>query len=330
MKQHLLHHFKALQQSAQIANATVTLDCVTFEVRVQHNKWQTCHTLYPQFISFRDGVKQYLTELSQDATVFAGWRPYPPTRIPSFKDKLQFKTLSKQNGLLTPSHWSLNESPTRDFLIKPRASAFGEGIHGPYPSHHAMTSSTLRFHDHYLEAFIPGRIVKIWFWSKHAVCYEIQDMPRVKGDGVRTIEAILKQRVFIRNTTIDYRRLFEVLDYYECDKDTVLAKDQLMTVDFRYASPLARRNAITEYVAPFEHDQPIQSKTLDQIGNAMWSIVNDEHGQALAYTIDAILDDQQQLWLLDANSNPMLHPCLYPLILCGLMGIHATPYSLNA
>jgi hypothetical protein len=37
------------------------------------------------------------------------------------------------------------------------------------------------------------------------------------------------------------------------------------------------------------------------------------------FTVDAVLDREQKLWVLEMNSNPTVHPLAYPAIVAGAM-----------
>ena len=53
---------------------------------------------------------------------------------------------------------------------------------------------------------------------------------------------------------------------------------------------------------------------LKVIGQVLWNKAQEEIAGPLAYTVDAILDDNGQLWILEVNSNPFIHPDLYPIM----------------
>lgn len=309
-KKNLLNHFLALKKAIELCDLKISLDCQSFIATVTDGRSQ--HKLYPQFISFRDDTKQYVNDLEDDVKFFSGWRPYECLTLPTFTNRQLFKQHIKQNKLLTPEHSFDHSTLTKNVIIKSEGSSFSKNIRGPFKSSSNLILDKSK-HE-YFERFIPGSIIKIWFWNKWPACYETQAMPKVKGDGKKTIEEILELRTFIRRTKIDYRQLFEVLDYFDCDKDTILDDEQLQTVDFRYGSTLARRNAIREFSYPFSEQQQNTFK-FQEISDALWPIICDEHNDNLLYTVDAILDSNDQLWILEANSNPMVHPCTYPIMI---------------
>lgn len=311
-KKILLNHFLALKKSIELCDLQINLDCDSFIATVIIGKSQ--HKLFPQFITFRDGIKQYLNDLEDDTKLFSGWRPYSCTSLPTFSNKNLFKEQLKQHKLHTPEHSHDNNAQIKDVILKKEGSSFSNNIRGPFKN---STEQKLGENE-YFEKFIQGSIVKIWFWNAFPVCYEIQNMPQIKGDGKKTIEEILELRTFIRRTKIDFKRLFEVLDYFDCDKDTIIDREQLQMVDFRYGSPLARRNAISEFTYPFTEEQENTFK-LKEISECIWPIVCDELNDNLLYTVDGILDDSKKLWILEANSNPMVHPCAYPMMIKSLM-----------
>jgi D-alanine-D-alanine ligase-like ATP-grasp enzyme len=51
---------------------------------------------------------------------------------------------------------------------------------------------------------------------------------------------------------------------------------------------------------------------LRTVGKVLWQTIPEELRQGVLFTVDAVLDDQGQLWLLETNSNPAVHPDVYP------------------
>jgi hypothetical protein len=58
-----------------------------------------------------------------------------------------------------------------------------------------------------------------------------------------------------------------------------------------------------------------------QFGPVFWqSIPEDLRGFGTLYSVDAIADEQDRLWLLEMNCNPAMHPDLYFGMFEGLFG----------
>lgn len=290
-------------------NVDAFMDCSSFVVTLV--KGDVRRELLPKFIVVRDELKQYIDEFDSDALLFAGWRPYKSFALDVFTNSLRFKDFLINNGIATPEYSNDPEAEMFDVLVKPIQSTFGMGIRGPFKQSQQVE---LDRHHEYYEKFILGSIVKIWCWNRNPVCFELQPMPQICGDGIKTIDQIIRQRVFIRGTTINYCDLNQVLSYFGRDKNDVIKKNTFQMVDFRYGSPLARRNAINEVTASAQ-DFPEVQRQIAAIVPAVWQLVQSQYHGDLVFTIDAILDEAHKLWVLEANINPMVHPLVYPIMI---------------
>ncbi|MDB5822416.1 MAG: hypothetical protein JWR21_1120 [Herminiimonas sp.] len=54
---------------------------------------------------------------------------------------------------------------------------------------------------------------------------------------------------------------------------------------------------------------------LTAIGTALWEGIPAGARQDTLFTVDAILDADNRLWVLEMNSNPFVHPLVYPLVI---------------
>jgi len=59
---------------------------------------------------------------------------------------------------------------------------------------------------------------------------------------------------------------------------------------------------------------------LAEIGAILWRGIPEEIRPATLFTVDGVVDDEQQIWLLEMNCNPVLHPDAYPLMFETLFG----------
>ena len=90
-------------------------------------------------------------------------------------------------------------------------------------------------------------------------------------------------------------------------------------MDFRFAS---YANAIDRETLDPHKDfagTPLL-KQLIECGPVLWQGVPEPLRAATLFTVDAMFDDKEQLWLLEMNCNPVCHPSVYPLMFETLFG----------
>ena len=328
-------HYFYLKCAADRFAVPATLDITTSIVKLSYPD-NTAHLLYPQFSKTRDtGSRFYHALLEKESDRFAGWRPYLPIFIDGFNDKLYFKQYLLAAGCLTPDY---SESTTADLvgvIIKNRQSAFSENIKGPFAA-----ASECPLHPEqgeYYEQFIAGEIVKIWYGNAKPICIELASMPAVLGDGQQSIgeliialsaskgyenpqDRLLKQLIRdqaaykddprYEGARVTLNRIQQVLLYSGYTLDDVLDKQQRQIIDFRYVHRFPRNNAV-HWLDRCELDVTPYRDQLEYTGAVIATLLEQPSCSLLFYTVDAILDDSQQLWILEANSNPMMHPFVY-------------------
>lgn len=309
-KARLINHFRFLHRAADKVGGEALLNCSTFYVQVRIGKDYLI--LYPQFIVFVEGNKHYTPRFTEDAHRFAGWRPYVLKRVERFSDKIALKERVSREQILTPAYSTTPTGTLGNVVVKQRASSFGSRINGPFKQ-----SADVAFDaqsGEYLEQFVPGRIVKAWYWNDKPVCLEVRDMPAVIGDGKRTIEELIEWSPGGRAGASDLQRADDMLRFFDRSRGAVLEAGEAQTVDFRYGSILADSRHVVEYALSGD-DIPQVQPQLARIGTVLWDIAAEAIKGDLAYTADLIWDPEDRLWLLEANANPMMHPRLYLTII---------------
>lgn len=312
-KRNPLNHFRALQQVLSRLRADAFVDPRTFVLRLRVGG--ATRVLYPQFMAFTEGVTRYITELNADAARFTGWYPYLNRRWPLASQKLLFKEFAVRNSLRTPEFSTDPAARMNDVLVKRSVSSFAGNIQGPFHSsaEHALNTAA----GEYFERFVRGRIAKIWYWNDLPVCLEFQRLPFVTGNGRATIRQLLRQR--LRRPAPErqekrMRYLVPFLKYEGVTLDSVLESDREQAVDFRYGSRF-----LDPYYA-FDVDlvnsmPPELEAQLRETGEKLWLGIPDPVRADTVFTVDAIVDDENRLWLLEMNSNPFIHPYLYPVMI---------------
>ena len=313
IKSDLLHHFKQLQESLTgVERATASVDVATFiaEVRIDARVYK----LYPMFLTTIEGRTTYAVQFSAAAWRFGGWRPYPGRVTPDVGRKLLFKKLLARHQLPTPEYSVDSRCALRDVLVKLDISSFGSDLRGPFKSARSIKLNVDK--GEFVEQFISGEILKIWFYRVEPICMEIKPMPVVIGDGRSTIRDLAEKRRFRADNAAHWKCVEEVLAYFDRRLDERLPLGERQLIDYRYT---------TAFVSPQETrdvhlaTDPTQRKDiLFAVGDVIGRSLPDEwRGDAL-YSVDAIRDTRGKLWFLEANFNPFIHPFLYPTMIRGL------------
>jgi hypothetical protein len=241
-----------------------------------------------------------------------GWLPYPTQQWKISTSKLLFKTEAATLGLKTPARWDSSQTPTEPYIVKGDKSSFGYGIRGPYPVNSSI--ATLASGE-FFEAFKFGRIARAWYWIDQLAVLEIFPMPEIVGDGRSSFIELV--HAAIGASASPPEGLNEIARYQGFEINGVIPHGQSLMADFRYVSPLnptvyKNHNCIAQDVKlgirqAFEH-----------AGKAVWPLVQAQARTPVAFVLDAIIDETDESWFLEINSNAQLHPDLYQTMLTGL------------
>ena len=314
-KDDVLGHFRLLHRALDQAGKEAILSFANFSVLIRGHGQD--HILYPQFLAVSEGRRHYVQTFSNQSRKFIGWLPYYNKRWELASDKLKFKRYAQEHGLATPE-FSLD--PAREMenvLIKRGQSSFGSQIQGPFRSNAGLTLDVTE--GEYFERFISGKILKIWYWDNLPACMEIDVMPFVLGDGVSTVKELLLRRLVEQgrlaamDAPFDFSKTEQVLAYDGKHLDSVLARHDKQRVEIRYGSDL--RLPCDRKVVNLQKRMPEDLKeSLLRIGEVAWQGIPAAIRNGTVFTIDAILDAERQIWVLEMNSNPFVHPLVYELM----------------
>jgi len=313
IKQQLFNHFKFLKSAVKRLGASALLDVDSFQVQVRQDNLVLM--LYPQFVVYRNGLKRYVHRFQEECVRFCGWRPYQDKSNELFAFKLQLKDALVKHGVRMPAHsvsHSLDQGPV---IIKRQLSSFADTIQGPFVSCAGITLNS-SFGEYY-EQFIQGDILKIWFWNTSPVCYEQQKMPILIGDGHSPVYELIKRKVKADEYEKALNSVRDMLQFQKIQLDTVLKESENILIDFRYGSRLACQVDIVDVELNANlsgSDSRIQDQ-LTLLGDILWNLLPANIRQGMVYTVDAIMDDRQQIWFLEANANPFVHPYVYQRML---------------
>ncbi|RKP52532.1 hypothetical protein [Trinickia fusca] len=315
-----LNHLRNIRVWARRHDASVSLDAVTFRVTVTRDGRVV--TLVPRFIMEMDTGFAYTNHFGDDDTLFCGWLPYDVKRWPLASDKLAFKQYCEQAGLPVPAY-SLQgmQQPDTDFIVKGRQGSFGRGIRGPFRSGSAQAQAVVLSPGQFFEQFVQGECAKIWCWNGCPVAMERLKAPFVVGDGVRSLRELLESSgrgSFDVPQPAD-KADHDVLAWQGLDVDSVPALGQRVVLDFRYASPFDR--TITRDRDVLSAQSVSMRARLHQMAGSLAQGIPPATREHTIFTVDAIVDEDDQLWLLEMNSHPMVHPASYVPMLDSLFGV---------
>jgi hypothetical protein len=322
-----LNHFRALSEWAAAHRADARLDIQTFQVEVRRGEWRA--VLHPRFLSTANGILSYSPVLAAGATAFIGWLPYRPIQWAMSTDKIEFKKFAHESGLRTPKIWTGDQMPDRDHVLKLPVGSFGLAVFGPYRAGAPAPAATDQGRRAggeriFAEQFVAGRNVKAWFWGGEPFHLHLDPYPSVRGDGTSTVEALIARRIGRVDAALpeDGNRawILSSLAYQERALTDVLPDGDGLWFDYRYgrrygADPVQSHsdNMLSQLSADAQ-------RQVREIGDKMSRALLKSFELPVLFAIDGVLDQDDRIWWLEANSNPILPPTGYPLVLATLFG----------
>ena len=309
-----LSHLRAVQACLPALKIRANMDFARNSIELlARGKYVVMH---PQYAALNGVNLAYTDSLSSAATHFIGWRNYINKRWRLSTDKLMFKRYCEGHGLRTPSMVRNLSDTTTGAILKRADSSFGEGIDGPL-----LPGSEFRelARGEYFETFVRGDICKMWFWDEQPVAMEVKPMVTVTGNG----------RATLRDLVNEIKSSFLPVHWDEVAKaaafdgfsglDDVVPDEQKVLVDFRYLSALHASRLDNLNVKP-RYDGTKAMAQFEAAGKLFWKGIPPAMRQHTLYSVDAIIDANEDVWFLEMNSNPIVQPDAYPFMLEGLFG----------
>jgi hypothetical protein len=323
----IINHIQRINHCLPRFDGQAELDFKTLRLKISaRNKY---FELIPQYFYRLDGRMVYTPNVPANFfgfLGFLGWLPYFNKRWELATDKLAFKQHCVRHAIRTPQYWAGTKDLSGGVLIKERLSSFGQGIRGPFGSLSADGVSGFDPSKSFYEKFIPGKPAKAWYWEDKLFCLEIMTMPTVTGDGRQTIRQLIDDSVPGVEFVPDWQAATDLVRYQGHSLDNVLAEGKVVEVDFKYGSRLLPR-AWKDSNVVREHQDTAIGRQFAQTGRLLWQAIPEEIRPMTLSTVDAVIDGQDQVWFLEMNSNPMLHPDIYPLMFESFFGPAAEPAS---
>ena len=308
-KHNLLHHFTDLLPALERAGAQATLDLRSFQLRVAAGG--RSFVLEPQFLRRENGVRKYVARLEPGVQRFIGWRPYGRREWDIAGDKLKLKAYAAEQGLRTPPYSADAAADLENVVVKKAVSSFAADVRGPF--RHARDGRREMRPGHFFERYVPGRAAKIYYCEARPVCLELQAPASLAGDGRRPLRKLL-ERELRKDDRAPFKAAAEYLEYAGVPLERVLPAGERQQVDFRYGSVFNAGRDLESFDLTTNMPAALAPQ-LAQIGERLSRAIPAELRRAVVYTVDAVLDAAQALWVLEMNSNPFLHPYVYPAML---------------
>ncbi|VVE50283.1 hypothetical protein PCO31110_04703 [Pandoraea communis] len=306
-------HITAVRRWAVAAEGALSFDALTYRATVTVGTRSVA--LIPKF-SFRTPSDSlaYTNGLTEEvANGFAGWLPYTVKSWPISTDKIVFKRYCEDHQLRVTPAWRPHEpAQAADYIVKRRNGSFGQNILGPFRNSQSGSAPELLDSD-YCEAFILGRTCKIWYWNAKPVAMEALELPHLIGDGRRTLGALASERRGSFDRSYSLETSGEMLAWQGRQADDVVPQGERVYLDFKFATPydvwqLKDRDCLANQSSAL-------TAHLHHVGEVLWCGIPESVKNGSVFTVDAILDADDQLWLLEMNSNPMVHQnCYAPML----------------
>jgi hypothetical protein len=312
----LFWHAQAVQACLRGLEAQASFDLPRLNLEVRGSRG-ACKLTPRFFVRDERGVLQYSSLPERAALGFAGWLPYAGRRWP-LGGNIAFKALCLRHGLQTPPMWRSPAAGMSDFLVKRDRSVFSAGMRGPFRAYRADDSAQAPGDDRFYERFVPGRSVKAWFWEDRLAAIEAHDMPKLTGDGRSTLRELMQRASRTGGAHFRWDRLGDLARFQDAALDAPLEAGRTVIADLHWGSSLIpSRIEPGSTLAAYKGSALLRE--LQAAGPILWRFLPEGVRAATLFTVDAILDEQARLWLLEMNCEPMGHPDAYAPMLDTLL-----------
>lgn len=327
-----LNHIHAVKVWADAHDGHVSLNLRNFEleVKARHRYFH----LEPRFLVNVGGRMAHVGQLTPEVTGFIGWLPYLPIRLTLSTDKLAFKRYLGEVGVRTPTWQRGTTHPRADFIIKRSLGSFGYDLAGPFQAGDAVDAKQylapgMPESEIYAEAFVAGRILKVWCWGGTAFHAHLHEYPRVIGNGADTLNALIVRRLaeagqdFTSGPDAPYIR--GSVAYQGFDLEEVVPIGQSVWLDFRYGRRFSQQKTTEEVDNALPHLLTDVRAQIDDAVQKVSAAFFKEVQAPVLFSLDAILDDGGAVWWLESNSNPILPPTGYAHMFGTLFDVPVRP-----
>lgn len=315
-----LNHLRTVSALLRGTRAQATIDPMTLILDLRAGSRRI--RFQPQFVFVEDARLHYTPHFEERVSGFIGWRPYFNKRWPIAVDKLAFKNYCVKAGVPTLPFWHGAPPPEHPpLIVKQRSGSFGEGIRGPFGAGDRDTIGRLTTYE-YAEEFRPGRSGKAWYWDGELCAVEYCDPATLIADGSSTIEELLEAAAHGQRRALNHRLIGDYLRQQGLSFSMCPVAGERIAIDFRYSAPLStidsRADGNSNLLPEIEGTRA--ATILRQAGEACWNGIPDGIRGNTVFTLDFVEDTAGDLWFLEMNCNPMVHPDVYPAMFRSLFG----------
>jgi hypothetical protein len=315
----MLAHFRAIREYCSLSALYAELAASDLKMKISGNG--RAIELVPVFLRY-DADQVSLFRLPPPGSFhFAGWFYGESKRWPLAQDKRAFKDFCLQNGIPTPPVFKQGDEVDGAVVVKAIKSSQAQHCAGPYAQ--SVLAQLSLNSDFLIEKFVPGKMLRAWFWNGVLACVDSRTMPVLEGDGIRTAEELLAAQGLDRNPARKEIAM-HCLHCQDVRGGDVLPSGRSVFIDYRYWSPangypMANQN-VTAILPLALLDQ------LSQAGKSLWIGSPAEFKANSLFTLTAVLDDFGTAWVVDLEDTPLMHPDAYELVLSGLFGTSRTAH----
>jgi uncharacterized Fe-S cluster-containing radical SAM superfamily protein len=261
--------------------------------------------------------------------LFAGWMP-AGGGWPAWADTRWFRPYAEAAKLPFPKQFLEAGAEVQDVVVRRGRLSRAAFAKGPLrsASEHRLDETQ----EECYEQFILGRLLTAWFWAGIPICCEVEPMPSVLGDGNSRTGDLIISRMVAKGMALG-REAQEVLtraDRLQRHQGVALVdvppRGVRRVVDFRSESPLA---LTSERVVVELGSAPDRGwvAVLREAGRRLIGAVPAELRSTSLFTIEATLDANGGIWLIDLQGDPVVHPLVYPAMLRGAVMKAGPPSS---
>jgi hypothetical protein len=318
-------------------DAVAVMDIKDYTLHVKQGASR--HTLFPRFMhADSKGRRWYSAMLDESANGFIGWLPYGPQKFDLSDSKLQFKQFISDKGFSVPDVTLQTTSVPFDYIVKSEGGSFGEQLIGPYRAfqtpdsiYNVSNADPAYQSRNYAERFVEGSILKVWCWGERPFFAHHHRYPTVTGDGLRTIEQLLQEKLMLAGSDIRISNSAGVIKscvaFQGHQLHDVLPIDRTLWMDYRYGYShtmlFISKRSIEQHQIYHQHfglDNALltldarQKLIVESAVKCCAEYLARRFARPILFALDASIDKEGNIWWLEINSNPSLPACGYQLI----------------
>ena len=308
-----IKHLYPIREWALERGAEMRLSPETYEMSLRINDRKV--VLIPRFVREEEGRIVYHRDMSADGN-FIGWMPYAVKSWSLSNDKRHFKDYAVANGLRVTANWTEGTHLAPDYIVKPAVGSFGIGIRGPFGPLAPLDADVELAEGEFYEQFIRGRSAKAWCWNGRPVALEVLTPPMITGDGRRSLRQIAAQPRGNFDVALNLEESVQILAWQGVDLDSVLPAGTEVMLDYRYMTPYDRVTVTNRNV--WRSVSPEIAGQFSYAAQLLYRGIDAAVQRNSVFTLDAVIDAEDRVWLLEMNSHPMIHPSVYPHMLASV------------